>query len=120
MPEPEPATPADLVTHDTSIVRILATFIPKRPIEPMADETPQTEQDWADIGREAALEQLTSLRKTLASEAMQERIVNRVNDQVNIPVAPEALEETAFDTVYDLIQSVVVDAVDDLIAELKQ
>ena len=72
-----------------------------------------------DVGRDVAIEQLTTTRKTLASEAFQERIVEEINDRVDLPVVPETLEASAFDTAYDLVQQVAVGAIDRLIASLK-
>lgn len=77
------------------------------------------EETWASIGREAAIEQLKSTRKTLASDAFQKSVVSVVNDTVDIPVVPEAIEQTAFDNLYDLVQRVSVAAIDRLIASLE-
>jgi hypothetical protein len=78
-----------------------------------------SDDSFVDIGRDAALDQLKSVRKVLKSDAFQERVVEVVNDAINVPMVPEALEATAFDTVYDLVQRVSVAAVDRLIDGLK-
>jgi len=92
-------------------------------INPAPDMPDQTDDsatdDLLDVGRDVALEQLETTRKTLASDAFQERVVEEVNERVNIPMVPEAVEATAFDTVYELVQGVAVGAVDRLIDGLK-
>lgn len=80
----------------------------------------QSESDTLlDVGRDVAIEQLKTTRKTLASEAFQERVVEEVDESYDVPMVPEALEEKALNTIYDFVQDAAVGAVDRLIASLK-
>lgn len=84
--------------------------------------TPKPEQqddDILDIGRDAALAQLKTTRKILASERFQERLTPQVNDLVDVPYMPDALEGEALDMAYDLVQEPAVKAIDSLIEDLE-
>ena len=83
----------------------------------MADSTP--DDSFADIGRDAALEQLKTTRKIVASEAFQDRLVEKVNEEVDVPHMPDALEAKTIDMAYDLVQKPAVKAIDDLIERLQ-
>lgn len=83
----------------------------------MPDATP--DDSLIDIGRDAALEQLKTTRKILASEEFQERLVPKIDAVVDVPYMPDALEANTIDMAYDLVQKPAVSAIDDLIERLK-
>jgi len=84
---------------------------------PMPDATP--DDSFADIGRDAALEQLKTTRKILASEAFQERLVPEIDAVVDVPYMPDAVEAKTIDMAYDVVQKPAVNAIDKLIETLK-
>ena len=80
----------------------------------------QSESDsLSDIGRDVAIKQLKTTRKTIASRAFQERVVDEVDESYDVPMVPEALEENTLNTIYDFVQDAAVGAIDRLIASLK-
>ena len=87
------------------------------PLPPMTDSTP--DDSFADIGRDAALEQLKATRRIVASEAFQERLVPKIDAVVDVPYMPDALEAKTIDMAYDLVQKPAVNAIDELIETLK-
>lgn len=87
----------------------------------MPDETDTDETDeFKDIGKDALLPLLQAVRKVVASDAFQKRLVRRIDQLVDIPYFPDRLEGDAMNQAFDIIQKPAVQALDDWISELKE
>lgn len=88
---------------------------------PYTDEVDAIMEDsFKDIGIDAALDQLRTVRKTIANEKLWDRVEKKGNEVIDVPWVPEALEATAFDTIGDAARMALLTALDELIEELEE
>lgn len=76
--------------------------------------------EFTDIGEDALLPLLKSVRKVVASDAFQKRLVKRVDELFDIPYFPDTLEAGAMNRAYDIIQKPAAKALNDWIEELEE